>query len=251
MLGLNPQDLEELLDRLHSPLPPVSIRRDETALLLVDMQKLAGVEYVAQEAVAKGIPKDTALRTLRDMDGRIKAATKNAGRVLEAFRRSNLPIFHVKIESRFPSCSDVSPIHRRVGFFVEPGSHWGEFFDEVSPGPGEVVLTKTCSGAFVGTDLDRILRNVGIRTLIIVGFYTDQCVETAARDAADIGYDVILVRDACATYTRQAHENTLRAIGDVYVKLETTDFIVREIEALPVAKPRAEPAEPVVKVMAE
>jgi biuret amidohydrolase len=251
MSSLDPPELEAFLQRLHSPLPSVPIRPDETALLLVDMQKLAGVEYVAHEAEAKGIARSTALAALGDMDARIKAATRNAGRVLDACRRNNVPIFHVKIESKLPSCSDVSPIHRRVGFFVAPGSPWGEFFDEVAPRPGEVVLTKTCSGAFVGTDLDRILRNVGIRTLVIAGFYTDQCVETAARDAADIGYEVVLVHDACATYTRQAHENTLRAIGDVYVKLETTNHIVNEIESSQAGRPPAELTTPVFRVVAK
>jgi len=126
----------------------------------------------------------------------------------------------VKIQSRTTDERDVGRLHRKLDFIVTPGSEWAEFFDEMEPIDGEILLTKTCSGAFLGTDLDRILRSMSLETLIIIGFNTDQCVDTAARDAADIGYDVVFVEDGCTTHIQRAHQNALEAIGDVYVKLE-------------------------------
>jgi nicotinamidase-related amidase len=223
-------ELDDVLARIHTSFPKVPILLGKTALLIIDMQKMAGVDYVAEEAERKGIEKQVALRALTDMDKRIRAALRNAKAVLGACREKGIPVVHAKIESRTTNGRDIGRLHRKLDFVVSPGSEWGEFSDEVRPIDGEIVLTKTCSGAFVGTDLDRILRNMGIENLIIMGFYTDQCVETAARDAADIGYDVVLVEDACATYTQRAHQNALESIGDVYVKLETTEAIVRDIK---------------------
>ena len=126
---------------------------------------------------------------------------------------------------------DVGRLHRLHKFIIPPGSVWAEFFDEVKPIEGEIVLTKTCSGAFVGTNLDRILRNMGIETLIVVGYYTDQCVETTVRDAADIGYYTILVEDACTTLTEELHNNAIKALKDTYVKVMKTDEVLKEIES--------------------
>ena len=123
-------------------------------------------------------------------------------------------------------------MHKLHKYIVPPGSVWAEFFDEVKPSEDEIVLTKTCSGAFIGTDLDRILRNLGTETLIIIGFYTDQCVETAARDAADIGYNTILVEDACATLTQELHDNAIKALKNVYVNILTTKSLLGKIDRL-------------------
>ena len=63
----------------------------------------------------------------------------------------------------------------------------------MAPIDGEVVLTKTCSSFFTGTNIDTVLRNSDIENVIMVGFYTEQCITTAARDAADTFYYTIVV----------------------------------------------------------
>ncbi len=223
--------LEELLERIKTPFPKFPIEKDKTALLLIDMQKLAGVEWIVEEAVEKGIPREEALKAVEDMDRRIKEANNNAKKILEACRKKGIPAVHVKIEAMTKEGRDVGRLHRLHKFIIPPGSVWAEFFDEVKPIEGEIVLTKTCSGAFVGTNLDRILRNMGIETLIVVGYYTDQCVETTVRDAADIGYYTILVEDACTTLTEELHNNAIKALKDTYVKVMKTDEVLKEIES--------------------
>jgi nicotinamidase-related amidase len=196
------------------------------------MQKLAGTEWIVQEAVEKGIPEVDAKEAVAEMNKRIKAVLDRAKSILEACRRKGIDVIHVKIESKTKDCRDVGRLHKLHNFMVPPGSKWAEFFEEVKPKNGEIVLTKTCSGAFTGTDLDKILRNMGVETLILVGFYTDQCVETTARDAADIGYDTILVEDACTTLTQELHDNAIKALKDVYLRTETTESILKEIQKL-------------------
>jgi nicotinamidase-related amidase len=106
------------------------------------------------------------------------------------------------------------------------------FFEDVRPTEGEIVLPKTCSSFFTGTAIDRILRNIGIENVIIVGFYTEQCITTTARDAADTGYYVYVVNDAVAATTVEVHDAALRAIEDRYAKILSTDKILDKISSL-------------------
>lgn len=221
--------MEELLAKIKRPFPKFGIVPGKSALLLIDMQKLAGVDWIVEEAVKKGIAKDIAREVVAKMDKRIKKVLDNSKRILEACRKKGIEVIHVKIEAKTRNGRDVGRLHRLHNFIIPFGSTWAEFFEEVKPKGGEIILTKTCSGAFVGTDLDRILRNLGTETLIIVGFYTEQCVETAARDAADIGYNTILVEDACTTLTEEFHINAIETLRDMYVRVETTEGIMKEI----------------------
>ncbi|PMZ34969.1 cysteine hydrolase, partial [Pseudomonas sp. GW247-3R2A] len=84
--------------------------------------------------------------------------------------------------------------------------------DDLTPTENEIVLPKTSSGVFNSTNIDYVLRNLETRHLIIAGIVTDQCVDMAVRDAADRGYLVTLVEDACATYTPERHQACLNAI---------------------------------------
>jgi nicotinamidase-related amidase len=224
--------LQELLEKIKKPFPKFELTPGETVLLLIDMQKLAGTDWLIEEAIEQGIPADVAKKAVKDMNKRVEKVLENSKKILEACRKKGIDRIHVKIESKFDDGRDVGRLHKLHNFIVPPGSVWGEFFDEVKPSDNEIVLTKTCSGAFVGTDLDRILRNLGTETLIIIGFYTDQCVETAARDAADIGYNTILVEDACNTLTQELHDNAIKALKDIYVKVLTTDSLLAVIDRL-------------------
>lgn len=221
-------NLTELMAKMHKPLPPLNLEPERTALILIDIQLLAGGEWIVEEAVHAGVPQSEAEQAVAELDARLNAAAKNAQRVLEACRKAGIRPIHVKIEAMTEDAKDVGPLHKLLNFRVKPGSKWAEFFPDVRPAKGEIILTKTCSGAFTGTHLDLLLRNLGVTEVVIVGFYTDQCIETAARDSADIGYDTLVVTDACAAQTVEGHRNTFKAIGDVYVRMCTTDeFVAR------------------------
>lgn len=81
---------------------------------------------------------------------------------------------------------------------------------------------------FKATNMDYVLRKLGARYLILSGVVTDQCVESAVRDACDLGHLVTLVPDACATYSQERHDNTLRAIKG-YCRQRTTEELLEEI----------------------
>ena len=100
--------------------------------------------------------------------------------------------------------------------------------DQIAPGVDEIWLPKTSSSVFVSTHIDYILRNLGIKQLVISGLLTDQCVESAIRDACDLGYLVTQVTDACTTYSQERHDNSIRAIKG-YCRQITTDALLQEI----------------------
>ncbi len=107
----------------------------------------------------------------------------------------------------------------------------GAIIEPLAPAENEIILPKTSSGVFNSTNIDYVLRNLNTRFLIIAGIVTDQCVDMAVRDAADRGYLVTLVEDACATYTDERHRAALRAFGG-YCWITTTDEVVRRIDAM-------------------
>jgi nicotinamidase-related amidase len=76
-----------------------------------------------------------------------------------------------------------------------------------------------------------VLRNLGIRQLIVAGTVTDQCVDMAVRDAADRGFLVTCVDDACATYTQERHDGALKAFGG-YCWVTDTDTVVGRLARL-------------------
>ena len=124
-----------------------------------------------------------------------------------------MTIAHTKIEALTHDCRDVGKNHRLHGHLFPVGSEWGQFYNQVSPKEGEIVMPKTCSSFFTGTHIDRVLRYIGIENVIVIGFVTEQCVSTTARDACDHGYYVYVISDACATSTKEKHEYELASIG--------------------------------------
>ncbi|GAB7038742.1 MULTISPECIES: cysteine hydrolase family protein [Catenuloplanes] len=82
----------------------------------------------------------------------------------------------------------------------DPASGLVRMMDGLEPRPGEPVLTKTTRNAFTSTELQRLLTVAGIRELTVCGIQTEQCCETTTRVAADLGYDVVFVTEATATF---------------------------------------------------
>jgi len=222
----------ELLKAVSTPRPPLRLARDNTVLLLIDMQRMALGEYLVHEAEEKGIDGATAKAACADYDARSRKAVLKAKRLLETFRERDMTPVHVRIESYAGDARDTGPSHRRVGFLFPPGNRWAEFIEEVAPVPGEIILSKTCSGAVVGCGLDKVLRNLGARYVIAVGFYTDQCVETTVRDLHDLGYDVTLAVDATESVTPERYEGTMRTCVGVYCRGLASEQVLAELQGI-------------------
>jgi len=153
----------------------------------------------------------------------------NMQRLQTAFRVAGIEVLYTTIESLTRDGRDRSLDYKITGFNVPKGSWDGKVIDEIAPGEDEIVLPKSSSSVFVSTHIDYILRNLGVKQLVISGLLTDQCVESAIRDACDLGYLVTQVTDACLTLTQARHDNSLAAIRG-YCRQVTTEELVREVE---------------------
>jgi nicotinamidase-related amidase len=122
------------------------------------------------------------------------------------------------------------------GGVFDPESEYVRLMDGLEPVPGEPIITKTSRNAFTTTNLQQLLTERGIRDLVICGIQTEQCCETTARLAADLGYDVEFVTDATATFPI-AHRDARagRTVAEVLADprtLSTGDIVARTEYAL-------------------
>lgn len=154
----------------------------------------------------------------------------NLQRLQTSFRAAGIEVLHTTIESLTKDGRDRSLDYKITGFNVPKGSWDGKVIDELAPDDDEIVFPKSSSSVFVSTHIDYVLRNLGIKQLVIVGIATDQCVEGAIRDACDLGYLVTQVTDACATYTQERQDFSMRAIKG-YCRQMTTAELIQEIES--------------------
>ena len=185
---------------------PPEMTRTNTALLLVDVQDLATPEHLAARAIAAGLEETGVAAALEDYSQRFYAAVSNCERLLKHARDAGVACIHVKIEALSDDARDTGPAHRRLGWRYPPGSPEARFLSPVEPARGEIVITKTVSGAFTATNLDAVLRHMGVQWLIVAGFETDECIEATGRVALDLGYLTLFAEDACTAYEAAAHE---------------------------------------------
>ena len=107
---------------------------------------------------------------------------------------------------------------------------WAEFVPEMSPQPGDVVITKRQWGAFYGTDLDLQLRRRGITTIILCGISTMVGVESTARDAFERGYQQIFVEDAMAARAADDHKHTVESVFPRMGRVRSTEQVLAALE---------------------
>jgi len=203
---------------------PPPMAKANTALLLVDIQNLATPEHLAKRAVLAGLDAEAVDRALADYADRFYAAVDNCARLLGAAREAEVACVHVKIEALSGNARDTGPAHRRMGWCYPPGSPETQFLDQVAPAEGEIVITKTVSGAFTATNLDSVLRHMGVQWLVIAGFETDECIEATGRTALDLGYVALFAEDACTAYEARSHENFMSKYAGWGLTRSTADL---------------------------
>jgi nicotinamidase-related amidase len=175
----------------------------DTALLIIDIQN----DYFPGGAM--------------ELEG-AQAAGANAGAALAAFRANKQPVFHVRHLSVRPGAT----------FFL-PGTKGAEIHTSVAPASGEPVIEKNFPNSFRATGLKQQLEHAGIKHLVVAGMMTQMCVDSSVRQAADLGFKVTLLSDACATRAQsfggetvpaaQVQRAFLAALNGLFAKVQTTD----------------------------
>ena len=161
-----------------------------------------------------------------DGRGRVKA---KAAQLLAGARQAAIPVVSVRIAFR-PDYADViqnCKIFRDVvaNQSMAEGSWGAEFFEGLGPAPGELVVKHSRVNAFYGSQLDEVLRVLGATRLIVAGVATNSVVETTARHAADIGYEVAVVADACSSGRAELHEASLANMS-LIAEVMTLDALI-------------------------
>lgn len=181
-----------------------------TALLLIDLQKgFEDEEYWGGNRNNKN-------------------AESNCKLLLNKWRELELPIYHIRHSSTNPN----SPLHNsKIGF---------DFIAGLEPKNNELEIIKSVNSAFIGTDLDELLKSNGINSLVIAGLTTNHCISTTVRMAGNQGYNTTLVSDATATFDRVGvngekfdseliHQTTLANLNGEFAEVLTTRVVVEEL----------------------
>ena len=204
-----------------------SLQVDKVALLVIDVQEYVWLANTAHDHFCnnydKGLEKISALskefRRVRDDE-----STMQGGEVVFSYYQS------LTANKRDVSL-DVKLSGDRFGLFPGPTTS-NLFLQQCKPvkafGKGDIQMPKTSTSVFQSTNLNYVLRNLGIEQLVITGFLTEQGIEAAARDAADLGYFVTVVRDACTAQTMEKHESGLRNI-EHHARILNADAIIHEL----------------------
>jgi ureidoacrylate peracid hydrolase len=195
----------------------VPIDPAHAALLIIDVQNYcAGPEVGKTEHFRQSL-RNTVLPNIR----RLQSACRSGG----------IEVIYSVIENMTRDGRDRSLDYKISGIGVPRGSWEAQVLDEIAPADDEMIFRKTSSSVFISTNIDYVLRNLGVRSLVVAGLMTDQCVESAVRDACDLGYLVSLVTDARTTTSAERHERSLIGIRG-YCRQRTADALVGEIAEL-------------------
>jgi nicotinamidase-related amidase len=129
-----------------------------------------------------------------------------AAQLAQAFRERGLPVVLVNVTGGAPGRTDVGPPK-----FSRPAD-WAELVPELDPQPSDHLVTKQRWGAFLATDLHDYLRERGATQIVLAGIATSIGVESTARSAYDLGYNVALVVDAMTDGDPETHRNSVEKI---------------------------------------
>ncbi|RYE75656.1 MAG: cysteine hydrolase [Hyphomicrobiales bacterium] len=224
------QPTEAALSHAEIAAQPFPIRVDlaRTALVIIDMQR----DFLEPGGFGAALGNDVSL---------LVEAVAPCRQILEGARSAGMLVIHTR-EGHRPDLSDAppakvqrGPVEKRIGAdgpmgrILIRGEAGHDIVPALAPLPGEPVLDKPGKGAFYQTDLDLMLRNRGIETLLVCGVTTEVCVHTTVREANDRGYRCLVLGDACASYFPEFHEVGLRMIaaqGGIFGWVSTTGAVL-------------------------
>jgi nicotinamidase-related amidase len=225
------------LEHWPGSLPTIEVDNSKAALIMIDMQNY----YIHED----GEFRKMMTKSYPEMEGYfmreiIENVIPGQKKLLDYFRKQELPIYHVRVGALLPNGMDQFKRRRlrderrasMVGkndMALVKGTFQHNIIDELAPLENEFILDKNSSSAFNSTVIDQLLRNTGTEFLAIGGILTNNCVEATARDAADKGFNVTLIEDGCATLTEETHYATYKTFSRAYGKVETANSILKKL----------------------
>jgi len=190
---------------------PLAVEAGRSALIIVDMQR----DFLEPGGFGAALGNDVS---------RLKRAVGPCKEVLTAARKAGLLVIHTR-EGHRPDLTDAPPLKVNrgdpalrigapgpMGRILVRGEPGHDIIRELYPITGEPVIDKPGKGAFYQTDLELVLKNHGIETLLLCGVTTEVCVNTTVREANDRGFRCIVLADCCASYFPEFHDMALKMI---------------------------------------
>jgi nicotinamidase-related amidase len=212
---------------------PLAIDLRKSALLIIDMQR----DFLEPGGFGAALGNDVT---------RLQAAVGPCRGVLDAARRSGVLVIHTR-EGHRPDLSDAPPLKvdrgdpalrigapGPMGRILVRGEPGHDIIPELYPVVGEPVIDKPGKGAFYQTDLELLLHNRGITTLMVCGVTTEVCVNTTVREANDRGFRCIVLSDCCASYFPDFHQAGLamiKAQGGIFGWVSSSKALLNSMAA--------------------
>lgn len=204
-----------------------ALRSSKAALLVIDIQKYlsyAEHEYFDQFSFPR------AVKSIERLVHKFRSARDNPASA------TGCEVIFTYLQSVTKDGRDISldyklsgPALANIPRVSDGDIFWKDCLPDPHSGKGDILLPKTSCSVFQSTNLDYLLRNLGIEQLVITGQLTDQCVESAVRDAADLGYFVTVVDDACAAYSATRHQTALQSMQG-FCRILFADQVLSEVD---------------------
>ena len=160
-----------------------------------------------------------------------RVVTPTIQRLLVAFRREKLPVIYLTVGSELPDFGDMLPGMRRFAEAIgntrgrQGASHPGR----MASSPGEPIVNKTTISAFHSSGFERLMQAMGRAQLCFTGVSTNSCVEGTARDAADRGFQCVIVEDGCSAASAKLHDAACRNFARLLGRVATAGEILAEL----------------------
>ncbi len=209
------------------PLASLVLAPEDTALLVIDMQYSdASIDDgVFAQKRAQGLTAG-----LDYFDGELKKILPVIRRMQGVFRDNGYEVMFSRIKAMTKDGRDRGRVHKNLNIHSKSGSKESEILEEIAPIGDEIVFSKTTGSVFNSTPIHQVLSSMGIRNLIMCGVMSSGCVESAARDAIDLGYGVVVVADASASWTEDLHRSSMRVMNGVFARVQTSEQVLSSIQ---------------------
>lgn len=200
------------------------------ALLVIDLQYLcASREYGAFKKVKDGGFEGEGEYAISRIE---ETVVPNVVSIAKEVRERGMPVIFARVGSISGDGSDQTARHRKQGLTVKLNERPAQILEELQMEPTDIVITKSGSGCFTSTNLDHVLRNMGIQDLIITGIWTNSCVETTTRHAGDLDYRVIVVEDCCVAMTKKLHDHALEYLDNNFAAVKSTEEVLSGLRSV-------------------
>lgn len=200
----------------------LKLEKANTALLVIDLQRV-------YTKLADKDPRWNAFSNRLN-----ETVLPNVKKIEALFRKNKQDVIFARIACHLKDGRDRSLSQKMSGWnniLITLDDDDSQIIDDIAPVNDEIVVTKTTDSALTGTNLRLILNNLGIKTVVCAGIFTDQCVASTVRSLSDESFNVVVLEDACAAGTMELHNAELTIINNIYAKVCSTDDLIKVLSS--------------------